>query len=404
MAKFLMAWELGDGLGHAARIKPLAQELQRRGHEVVLVLRDLVQPAAILQDLHDVPRLQAPHWQHQTLGLPQPLASLPEILLGQGWLLAAHARALVDGWLAAIRLSGSQVLVADYAPSAVLAARIAGIRCATMGIGFYMPPDTSPLPSIRPELNIPTQRLLDAERVVLANANAVLAAHGKPPMARLHELYAGDRPLLCTWPELDTYARPASAASVWFGPTYLADADAGTAPAWPEGTGPRVFAYLKSGHPHHAAWLQALIDKGCRVICYLPEVAAGKPPPLHSPRLHYAARPVSLGAVLPDSDLLVCHGGEATLAQGLLAGVPLLLLPMQAEQALLARAAARTGAAINAAELPRPVSMAATIGRLLDDPRMREHAAAFAERHRGFSHAAQTGRMVDEFEALLSQS
>ena len=78
MAKFLMGWELGDGLGHAARIKPLAQELQRRGHEVLLVLRDLVQPAEILQDLQGTPRLQAPHWQHQTRGLPQPLASLPK--------------------------------------------------------------------------------------------------------------------------------------------------------------------------------------------------------------------------------------------------------------------------------------------------------------------------------------
>lgn len=405
MAKFLMGWELGDGLGHAARIKPLAQELQRRGHETLLVLRDLVQPAEILQDLKGTPRLQAPHWQHQTRGLPQPLASLPEILLSQGWLLAAHARALVEGWLAAIRLSGSQVLVADYAPSAVLAARIAGIPCATMGIGFYMPPDTTPLPSIRPELNIPTQRLLDTERLVLANANAVLAAHGKPPLARLHELYTGDRPLLCTWPELDHYGRPESAAQGWFGPTFLADADKGERPAWPAGTGPRVFAYLKSGHPDHAAWLQALVDKGCRVICYLPEVAAGKPPPLRSPLLHYAARPVSLGAVLPDSDLIVCHAGEATLAQGLLAGVPLLLLPMQAEQAVMARvAAARTGAAINAAELPRPLPMAATLGRLLDDGRMRENAAAFAARYRGFSHAGQTTRMVDEFEALLSRS
>ncbi len=399
MAKFLLAWELGDGLGHAARIKPLAQALLDRGHGCTLMLRDLVQPAQILSGL-DAPRLQAPTWQHQTMGLPQPLASPPEILLSQGYLLAAHLKALAEGWLAAFQLQGTEAVIADYAPTAVLAARIAGLPCATIGIGFCIPPDVQPLPSFRPDLAIPQARLIDGERTVLANVNAVLAAHGKPPMARLHEIYAGQQPMLCTWPELDHYRR-GDTGQAWYGPNFLAEVG-GEVPPWPDGAGPRVFAYLKGGHPEHGAWLQALVDKGCRVICYLPEVAAGKPAPVRSPRLHYAARPVSLGAVLPDCDLLVCHAGEATLTQGLLAGVPLLLLPMQAEQALLARvAAANTGAALNAAELPRPAPMAAALGRLLDDPAMRQQARAFAARYRGFSHEEQTRRMADQFEALL---
>jgi UDP:flavonoid glycosyltransferase YjiC (YdhE family) len=36
---------------------------------------------------------------------------------------------------------------------------------------------------------------------------------------------------------------------------------------------------------------------------------------------------VSLPQALAQADLCVCHAGEATLAQSLLAGVPLLMLP-----------------------------------------------------------------------------
>lgn len=401
MAKFLFAWELGGGLGHAARIKPLVRELQARGHECTLMLRELVQTANVLRDL-PAPRLQAPLWLHQTMGLPQPLASLPEILLGNGYLQAEHLGALVDGWLAALHISRADAVICDYAPTAVLAARAAGLPSATVGIGFYMPPAVAPIPPFRDWERIPRERLLHAETTVLANINRVLAAHGRPAMDQLWQLYAGDLPLLCTWPELDHYGRPGSTQS-WWGPNFLPDAG-GEQADWPEGTGPRVFAYLKAGHPDHAAWLQALVARGCRVVCYMPEVAAGMPLPFVSPAIHYTRRPADLGTVIPGCDLLVCHAGEATLAQGLLAGVPLLLLPMQPEQFLMARAAGRTGAAINVAEHPREVSKAALLARLLDEPGPREAARAFAARHAGFSHEVQTRQLTDQFEQLLERS
>ena len=40
MARIHFAWELGNGLGHVARLKPLAVELARRGHEVSMSLRE----------------------------------------------------------------------------------------------------------------------------------------------------------------------------------------------------------------------------------------------------------------------------------------------------------------------------------------------------------------------------
>lgn len=41
MATILFAWELGAGLGHINLMRPLAEGLRQRGHDVRLALRDL---------------------------------------------------------------------------------------------------------------------------------------------------------------------------------------------------------------------------------------------------------------------------------------------------------------------------------------------------------------------------
>ena len=51
MSKILLAWELGADYGHVMRFATLARELTRRGHEPVLVLKDLTHAEALLRDL-----------------------------------------------------------------------------------------------------------------------------------------------------------------------------------------------------------------------------------------------------------------------------------------------------------------------------------------------------------------
>jgi hypothetical protein len=178
------------------------------------------------------------------------------------------------------------------------------------------------------------------------------------------------------------------------------------APQWPAGApvgAPRVFAYLKGDHSDHALVLQALVKLGCQVLCFMPEVAGGKPPPVRSPLIHYATGPVDLTAALPGCALCICHGGEATLARALLCEVPVLLLPMQAEQFLISRAVGRGGLGVNAAERRRPLDYAAVMQPMLAaDGSFKQAATAFAQRHASFTSAQQTLGLVDEFERQLS--
>ena len=394
MAHMHLCWELGGGLGHAGRLKMLAQALLARGHRVSLSLRDLMHSHALLADL-DVPKLQAPVWLHQAVGLPSPPGSLAEILLHCGYLEPAALRGMVAGWRAMFELLRPDLVVADFAPTAILAARGMGLRSASVGNGFYSPPPGRPLPPLR---DAPAGRLAASEAQVLRTANALLAGR---PLQHAAELLLGDLPLLCTWPELDHYARDEADAAHWLGPNFLPDAR-GLVPPWPPGAGHKVFAYLKASHPSHAAVLQALVEEGCRTLVYMPEVAGGAPAPVASPLLRYSSGPVALSQALAEVDLCVSHAGEATLAQALLAGVPLLMLPSHAEQFMTARRVALSGAGYNAALMTPSSDWRGACRQLLDDDRYRLAARAFAARHRGFSQQQMNAQLAVLLERQLA--
>ncbi|WP_161784306.1 glycosyltransferase [Aquabacterium sp. NJ1] len=408
MARFLLAWELGDGLGHASRFRPLAQGLRAHGHEVDLMLREIVHARSVLGDL-GLRLLQAPFWMHQTVGGPNPTISLTEILVGNGYLQPDHLDGLVQGWLAALDLIRPDVLVADYAPTATIAARIKGIPVATVGGGFYLPPDASPLPPFRTWEPIEPGRVAYWEQRVTQTVNTVLARHGVPAVPRLSTILRGEQALLCCWPELDPYQRhdqrhtlPTASDHIdaGLGPTFLNEG--GEAPIWPDGDGPCVFAYVRSTHGDLLPLLQALDQAGCRTLCYLPEVAAGRPAPLASPRIRYAGRPVDLAQALPQASLLISHAGEATLAQALLAGVPMLLLPTQAEQFLNAQRVVQLGAGLNAAAHGQPAPYAQLLQTLLHTASYRAAAQAMAHRYRDFRPDSLNQTLTAACESLLN--
>ena len=396
MANIVFCWELGAALGHAGRLKALAQPLRARGHAVSFVLRDLVHTRRLLADV-DIPVYQAPVWLHRVEGLPPGEASLADILLACGWLDAEAMSGLVDGWRHLLRALHADVVVGDYAPAALLAARSLGIAGSAVGAGFQIPP-AAPLPPLRDWDAIPRARMAATEARVLATANAVLARHGAGPYARAADLLRGDLPLLCTWPELDPWGR-AETDERWLGPT-IAGPAAGV-PAWPAGDGARVFAYLRGLHPEHGAMLAALTRAGCRTLCYLPEVAAGAAPPYAHPLIAWAAGPVALPDALQGSAFAICHAGESTVSQALLAGVPLLMLPRTAEAFLTARRVRRLGAGINVNEMALPLDWDAVVGRMLEGSDVRAAAQAFARRHADFDARRQAETIAGALEGLI---
>lgn len=257
MSRILCVWELGGGYGHIAALAPLAQALRARGHEVTLVLKDLFYAERILGE-SGLEYVQAPVWQHPPRDLPNPV-NYAEILFHVGYLNAANLFGLVKAWRRLYRAFNPDLLLVDHAPTALLAARGLNIRTVTYGSGFFAPPRRLPMPSIRPWLQVSEERLMSSETRVLFEINHVLKMLGEPPLERLADMLAVDHEFLATFPELDHFGERTDAD--YCGPRFTRDS--GAAPHWPEGAGPRVFAYLKPQSRDFASVIGALRALPC---------------------------------------------------------------------------------------------------------------------------------------------
>lgn len=389
MAKVLMAWELGAGYGHLAPLLTLARPLQQAGHELSFVVRDVVAAEAVLAG-SSIPCYPAPANFHPTGGAD--LHSYPQILLRTAFNREDELCARVRAWRSLFQVLRPDVLVADHAPTALLAARGADIACVIAGNGFVVPPDVSPLPELRPWAPEDAATLLRAETQALGLANAVAGKLGLPKLGRFADLYAGATPALFTFRELDGYASLRQGADYW-GPL---PGPGGAAPRWPEGTGKRVFLY---GHPFESLpqVLESLAQGPHRTLVYIPKL----PPELRrhaSAHLAFADVLQDMAAVTHECDAAVMTSGHSTTAAMWLAGKPLVLLPQYLEMFLIARGVEQQGAGLSA-PLLKAEGILGKLERILAEPQFTERARAFAAAHRDWEPASP----VRNFQALVTR-
>ena len=84
----------------------------------------------------------------------------------------------MHAWITLLALVKPDTVIADHAPTALLAAHIAGIPCVAFGSGFEIPPQVIPMPTIRPWESIDIAKLEQSEKLVLGQVNAVSLALG----------------------------------------------------------------------------------------------------------------------------------------------------------------------------------------------------------------------------------
>ena len=395
MKKILFTWELGGGLGHLSRARLLAIALRKRGHEPVFAFQDLSRAEALF-GRNGFACYQAPLWMPRVTGLP-PAATFAELLFRFGYLDPDGLLGVVRAWRGLFDLLQPDLLIADHAPTALLAARGMSMRKAQFGNGFAVPPHLSPMPPFRIWEKIDARRIEQSENKALASANHVLQQLNLPRLNAFTELFEVDEDFLCTWPELDHY--PQRPASHYWGATMLLGE--GAPPVWPMCDGKRIFAYLKGDFAYLEPVLQALDALPNPTLVY----AAGISPALvsryQSANLAFASQPVGMDAVRCQADLMVCHGGDATVSAALLAGKPLMVLPMHAEQYGTAKNVERLGAGLNVAPENYKPDYRRLLKRLLNEASFTRQAQAFATKYSGFDSVVQIEQIADRCEQLL---
>ncbi len=239
MAKVLLTWELGGGSGHFVNLRPFACGLEAAGHKVFAALRDLGKGPDLLGGT--VSFLQSPYKADVPRNVIPLARTFADLLHNVGFGDAAELAARVDAWRGLIDSIAPDLIVFDHSPTALLAARGGKARRVLLGDSFCCPPDCAPFPDLRPWLGANPQALLQREEAVLENVNRVLRLRGQPALARLGQLYGEvDAVVLTTLAEFDHY--PHRGGARYRGPWMP---EGGEPPAWPGGSGKKVFAYLK---------------------------------------------------------------------------------------------------------------------------------------------------------------
>jgi UDP:flavonoid glycosyltransferase YjiC (YdhE family) len=401
--RVLLAWELGANLGHLLRLLPIARALQALGHVVSLAVPD---PAAVRERMGDMP------WE--VLRIPRPVhgdqsqpACFAQILAMHGFGSDALLGDAMQAWQRLLSVVKPDVLLADHAPLALLAGRLYRVPTVHVATGWESPPFGDTLPILRPEMpEAAPDRVRALEDSIVARINRLCAEHQAPAMQVLGEVFRAQLSLLATWPEIDhLQPRP---DRPWFAagdsrrqPTYIGplfSVDTGAVAAWPQGEGPRVFVYMQRG-PSTVAVLRHLGSIGARVVASVPGASLAERDAA-GPSCSFHDAPVRLDSVLPQVDLVVSHGSHGLTAASLLAGVPMVSVPMQMEQATLTQQVRRLGAA----ELLRAADVESQgrqlMQHVLDTPSYREAAAATAGRHAGFDPRTVTLRIAASIEHM----
>ena len=366
-ARVLLCCEAGSGRGHVTTLAAVARALApdyrsqavlaRLDHADVLAPRcDRVDPGLHLRRLKraPVPRtLSAASWlQIRGFGDPDTLRARFE------WCCAA---------LQAIRPA---LVVGDYAPTMLMAARTMGITCVATGAAFGLPPATL---DHLPELLMPQDAAAhgtalpdDAppvdEAALCSTINHTLAPLGLPPLHRLAQVHDCTMALprgVSLW---DPYA-------AWRDRPLLLPLD--RLPPLADGAQGTVFIYLSGADLREEAIRTALTRLPFAACLVAPGLSAEAAAQLSAnPLLTISPAPLPPDLIAAQSRAVLCAGQAGTLALAVLAGLPVLALPMQHEQLSNAlRAAAQLSAC---RVLPRtarsPEAIIDTLAALLARP------------------------------------
>lgn len=342
--------------GHTLPMLPLAQAFREQGHAVAWALGADTQAFVRARGFECLEAGPDRAWAAAELARQWPeRPTLAEPLqraeLGPRLFADVYAPAALPRLLAALDRWRPDLLVHDVmAHAAPLAAALAGMRSVSHGFG---------LPRPRESMDGAAARMAPLWRARGLEMPADCGNHRDghvdicPPSMRLGEpVPDGPR-----WP-----LSPASGVQRWQGARHGVLASFGTVHNR-QATFDRLLAVLLQGPWPVRAALGRPLDP-----------AMAWPPHVH------AAAWLDLADEWTRCRVGACHGGAGTMLGALAQGVPLLLLPVAADQFRNARALQAVGAGIAlAGEAQTEAAMADALQRLHDDPAFGQAAARMAD-------------------------
>src|SRR5947208_982421 len=330
-------------------------------------------------------------------------------------LLIGPAREFCRDVLEELRRDTADVVVVDtMIPSALLGAEVAGVPAVVVMHGAYMVPraEVPPLGTGFMPASGRLGRLRDRSAAAAAIAalrnglptlNRVRAEFGLAPLRNALDLMGNaDRVLVCSSPSYDFAPDSVPANVRYVGPQLDDTSDETPGNPWADPSGrPLVLVGLSSTVMRQERLLQRAADAlGQLPVRGLVTTGPAVDPAVISvPPNVTVTRWVRHADVLPHCSAVITHGGHGTVMKALIAGVPLVLVPLGRDQPDNAARVVYAGAGIRLRKNATVSALRTAISRVIDDPRYRAAARTMAAR---LAAERDDDRAVDELERLLA--
>jgi len=334
MARILLGWELGSGLGHVATLLPVAKALAQHGHEPVFVIRNLVETWPLLGN-SGFTVLQAPlFFAHGGESFTQRTRSYADILAACGYNDMETLEPLVRAWRNLIDQVNPDLVIAEHAPTLSLAS-YGRVAVVNLGTGFSVPAfDDDRFPVLNESV---------PEHISLTDINRhieiVLQRLGQMAPKLAIRALQGEKIFPAVFAEIDPYREtrePPACGPLWPLPAVV--------PSLPES--PMCLVYLPADHPDLEKLIKGLEGLSMSGMVYVRNASAHVLDQLRNTSLQVSTTPVELDAVLPCVSVVLHHGGAGMTQRCLAYGRPQVIAPIHLEQVLTCTALQEMGVAI----------------------------------------------------------
>lgn len=315
MANIVYAWELGSGSAQLSTIGPVLKQLELEGHSVHVVLRDVAcNRGWDFSSVHAAP-------VHVLQGTYTAYSHADIILNASGWTDYFKLYHLTSNWVALFDQLDVDLLIADFAPTAMLAARMSRLPYMAFGQGWSVPPLASPLPALPLRVCNELQIQLSDQQALHA-VNQLLNQEGVASLGSLSELWQnaflyGDGLLEYYDGVVREYAG------------MLLSEGGSVAPNWKNSGRPKMFVQISPDHKGLDLILETIVGGAYDVIVQ----CTGLPPALLAKysELQVVDDTLILKDCIDQADICIASKFGA-INHGLHAGTPMILIPENYEQ------------------------------------------------------------------------
>lgn len=334
MNRVMLAWEGGAGRGHVVTLARVARALSG------LVPCDaalgwMTHAAEIAPWCEGVfPGVKLPYNTNaRKARSAPPAASWAEWLLDCGFADGVKMARRVGWWLDTLERRQTTLLIGDYAPCALMAARIANIPALAIGTGYGIPPaNLTSFPAFLAEY---AEREAD-EAALTHGLNHALGPLGLPTLSHLPQIYHRSGEIIRTLDLLDPYRGRRTAPYLPPVADYAGVAD---------GQGGEVFCYFSTTELAQPGLVEGLETCGLPLRGYLPGASDDLRARLAASGMVIETAPLPITEIGRTARMICNSGQHGMVCLGLAAGLPQICFPQHLEQLFTARCAQQAGVA-----------------------------------------------------------